>query len=60
MPQTQPFFSTNEAKKPVAQRVYHDNSECVPGREIQLSDRRDGTASYERCKVCDRLSRESH
>ena len=43
MPKTQPFYSVNEEKKPAANRVYHDNSACPPGRDIPFSERRVGT-----------------
>jgi hypothetical protein len=30
-----PFNSINEAKKPVEDRVYHNNDRCRPGKDIR-------------------------
>jgi hypothetical protein len=52
-----PFYSVNEALKPVEDRVYHNNSACGPGREIKPEDRRPGTNGYRLCKDCAELNR---
>lgn len=58
MPATAAFYSVNEARKPPAQQVHHDNSACPPGRDIPQHERRAGTGGYRLCKDCDRLDRE--
>ncbi len=55
MPTTQAFYSVNEAKKPPANRVHHDNSACPPGRDIPQNERRSGTGGYRKCQDCARL-----
>ena len=52
MPSTPVFYSVNESKKPTANRVYHDNSACPPGRDIPQNERRPGTNGYRLCKDC--------
>lgn len=49
------FYSVNEAKKPAADRVHHNNSSCVPGRDIPMHERRQGTGGYRLCKECQNL-----
>jgi hypothetical protein len=56
MPSTPAFYSVNEDKKPQANRVHHDNSACVPGRDIPQNERRQGTNSYRLCDDCKRLN----
>lgn len=56
MPLTSPFYSANEAKKPEAHRVYHNNSSCGPGRDIPKNDRLDGTNNYRLCEDCKKLN----
>jgi hypothetical protein len=46
MPTVPDFHSINEAKKPAYIRVYHDNSACVPGRDISQNERRLGKGGY--------------
>lgn len=58
MPATPAFYSVNEVKKPLQQRVHHDNSACPPGRDIPPSERRSGTGGYRLCEDCARLDRE--
>ena len=29
------FYSVNEGRKPPGNRVFHNNSTCVPGRDIR-------------------------
>jgi hypothetical protein len=52
MPRTPEFYSINEAAKPAANRVYHNNSACPPGRDIPPSERRPGTGGYRLCMDC--------
>jgi hypothetical protein len=55
MPATVAFYSVNEAKKPPANRVHHDNSACPPGRDIPQHERWSGTGGYRLCKDCAQL-----
>jgi hypothetical protein len=57
MPSTQSFYSINEANKPAANRVYHNNGACSLGRDIPYIERRKGTGNYRLCEDCDRLNR---
>lgn len=52
MPKVQDFYSVNEVKKPVFQRVYHDNSACAPGRDIPVYERLAGKGGYRHCEIC--------
>lgn len=56
MPSTATFYSVNEAEKPAANRVYHNNSQCGPGREIPQNDRRNGSNGYRLCDDCEKLN----
>ena len=56
MPRVDPFYSVNEAQKPAANRVHHDNSACRPAQDIPRSERRDGTGGYRLCGDCARLN----
>ena len=61
MPSVAAFYSMNEASKPPANRVYHNNSACPPGRDIPINERRQGTGpypGYRLCDDCDRLNRQ--
>ena len=58
MPSIAPFYSVNEAKKPVAKQVHHNNSGCVPGRDIPQTERKPGTGGYRLCEDCERLNRQ--
>lgn len=57
MPPVGPFHSLNEAKKPPAHRVYHNNGACGPGRDIAYRERISGMGGYRLCDDCDRLNR---
>jgi hypothetical protein len=46
------FHSINEANKPAATRVYHNNDTCPPGRDIPAAERRTGTGGYRLCEDC--------
>jgi hypothetical protein len=56
MPQVADFYSINEANKPAANRVYHNNSACPPGRDIPANERRKGTGNYRLCQDCQNLN----
>jgi hypothetical protein len=59
MPSVPAFNSLNEANKPAADQVYHNNSECVMGRDIPTNERREGTGSNLRlCDRCAELNRQ--
>ncbi len=58
MPKVLEFYSVNEAKKPAANRRYHNNSACPPGRDIPLNERRPGAGDSSLCEDCARLNRE--
>jgi len=50
------FHSIGELSKPLADRVYHNNEDCAPGREISAIDRREDSASYRLCGDCKMLN----
>lgn len=52
MPKTMPFHSI----KPQAKNVYHDNSACTEGNNIESYYKRMGTANRPRCEHCSRLA----
>jgi hypothetical protein len=52
MPKVAEFYSINEASKPTATRVHHNNNACPPGRDIPLNERRPGTGGYRLCRDC--------
>jgi hypothetical protein len=51
------FYSVNEATKPAAKRVHHNNDECAPGRDIPQRERRPGDGGYRLCEDCERINR---
>ena len=57
MPRVADFYSINEVKKPPANRVYHNNSACPPGRDIPAHERRSGTNGYRLCNDCAELNK---
>jgi hypothetical protein len=57
MPSTPVFYSVNETKKPADKRVHHNNSACVPGRDIPQHERRPGTGGYRLCHDCAELNK---
>ena len=57
MPRVSDFYSVNEAAKPAANRVHHNNSLCPSGRDIPAGERRLGHP-YRLCEHCERLARE--
>lgn len=50
------FHSINELLKPLADRVYHNNGDCAPGREISALDRREDSSQYILCDDCKMLN----
>jgi hypothetical protein len=57
MASTPAFHSINEVKKPANHRVYHNNTNCPPGRDIPSWERRAGTSTYRLCDVCNSHNR---
>jgi hypothetical protein len=61
MPGTAAFYSVNEAKKPAAKRVHHDNSACGPGKDIPFADKRYGKGpigdEYRLCEDCETINK---
>lgn len=49
------FHSVNQAAKPPAHRIYHDNDRCFPGRDIPQHERLQGDHGYRLCIECTRL-----
>lgn len=37
-------------------KVYHDNSSCTEGNNIEPRNKRSGTGGYPKCEHCARLS----
>jgi hypothetical protein len=58
MPKVAPFYSVNEAAKPLRHRVYHDNNNCPPGRDIPKNEQRPGTGGYRLCENCQKLDQQ--
>jgi hypothetical protein len=58
MTYTPDFYSVNEIKKPIDQRVHHNNNVCVPGKDIPNNERRSGTGGYRLCDDCAKLNKE--
>jgi len=50
------FYSVNEAKKPAAHQVHHNNDQCGPGKEIPQHERKPGDGGYRLCKDCEKLN----
>jgi hypothetical protein len=48
------YYSINEAKKPADKQVYHDNDQCIAGRDIPKSEQRPGRGGYRHCNDCDK------
>lgn len=53
MPKVSPFHS-----KLAGTGVYHDNSKCTEGDNIEPRNRVSGTGGLPRCEHCARLNRE--
>jgi hypothetical protein len=58
MPNVPGFYSIGEGNKPIPRRVYHNNSACPAGREIEEDERRKGTGNYRLCDDCAQLNRQ--
>jgi hypothetical protein len=56
MPTIPEFYSVEEESKPVAERVYHNNSRCPSGHSIPKRDRLAGTNGYRICDQCKGLN----
>ena len=54
MPKVPAFHSC----KPNTRNVYHDNSRCTEGNNIETYYKRLGTAGRPRCEHCNRLAAE--
>lgn len=52
MAKVAPFHST----KPNSSNVYHDNSSCTEGNNIEPKYKAQGTAGRPKCEHCKRLS----
>jgi anti-sigma B factor antagonist len=50
------FHSIGELLKPLVDRVYHNNGDCAPGREVSAIDRREDSAAYRLCGDCQMLN----
>jgi hypothetical protein len=54
MPRTADFHSINEVKKPVDNRVYHNDSTCPLGRVVMAAGEYSlGKNNYRLCRDCD-------
>ena len=42
--------------KPSAPKVYHDNSSCTEGNNIETANKKAGTDGRPKCAHCERLS----
>jgi hypothetical protein len=51
-----PFHSINEVKKPVENRVYHNNNKCPSGSDIPQKERDAGPSGYRLCQHCKDLN----
>jgi len=52
------FYSVNEDKKPAANRRYHNNTLCAPGKDIKVEkENRPGTNGYKLCEHCEGYNR---
>ena len=51
MPKTSPWHS-------IKSDVYHDNTECNTGNNIEIENRKSGTGGKSLCQECARLNRE--
>jgi len=51
MAKKQPWHSSDETK------VYHDNTECNTGNNIETENVEHGKGGHRKCKECDRLDK---
>ena len=54
MPKTSPWYSVKRTDR----QVYHDNTECTEGNNIEPENRREGTDGRPKCDHCKRLDGE--
>jgi len=54
---TTPFHSTNEVKKPLNKRRYHDQANCGAGRTIPADEHEAGTKGYKLCEQCHKIKK---
>lgn len=52
MARVAPYYSAQEANKPVQDRVHHNDDTCKAGRDIRPNDKRSGTGGYRLCGDC--------
>lgn len=52
MAKVAPFHSVKETDR----NVYHDNSSCTEGNNIETENKRTGTDNRPKCEHCKRLS----
>lgn len=52
MAKVAPFHSV----KPNTRNVYHDNSSCTEGNNIETANKKSGTDGRPKCEHCSRLS----
>ena len=50
------FYSVNQSKKPLKDRVYHNNSKCASGHDIPKHERKPGTGGHRVCMKCQQLN----
>lgn len=48
---TNPWHSKKESDR----KVYHDNTKCTEGNNIENENRREGTGGRPRCNHCERI-----
>jgi hypothetical protein len=53
-----PRVATFHSVKPNTNNVYHDNSKCTKGNNIEKQYLRSGTANWARCDHCNRLAQQ--
>ena len=54
MPVTTPWHSKRESDR----KVYHNNTKCTEGNNIETYNKVSGTGNRPICEHCDRLNRE--
>jgi hypothetical protein len=55
------FYSVNEPSKPAANRRYHNDDLCAPGRDIRAAkEDRSGTNGYKLCEHCEGYGKPKH
>jgi hypothetical protein len=56
VPSVPPFHTASTEYSGYQRAVYHDNSLCAYGRQIEPEDRADGTDGRPRCDRCNTLA----